>query len=137
MRRTGRRVWTGPVRLISKSRHNPPPPQGLGEMASNKFVVCTNQVSRDLRKRVSLRASTCGGLPIVPIARYSARQIVRHRWEQPVVAACGTVPVAATVPIFPAGTYWHYRGTIVSLYLRASDGIIRSSDGRRCDISLV
>ena len=29
----------------------------------------------------------------------------------PKVAACGVVPVAATVPFFFAGTYRHYRGT--------------------------
>ena len=34
-----------------------------------------------------------------------------HRREQRVVALCGVVPVAAVVPVFPADTYWHHRGT--------------------------
>ena len=38
----------------------------------------------------------------VPIARYSACLIAWHRWEQQVVSACGVVPVAALVPMFPS-----------------------------------
>ena len=41
----------------------------------------------------------------VPFARYSACEIVGHIWEQPVVAVCRVVPVAAIVPVIPAGTY--------------------------------
>ena len=39
---------------------------------------------------------------IVPVARYSACQVVGDRWEEPAVEVCGAVPVAAIVPIFPS-----------------------------------
>ena len=39
---------------------------------------------------------------VVPVARYTACEIVWHGWEQQVTAACGVVPVAAIVPVFPA-----------------------------------
>ena len=48
-------------------------------------------------------------LSIVPVARYSACEIGWHRWEQPVVAVCGVVPVAALVWVFPADTHRLYR----------------------------
>ena len=55
------------------------------------------------------RDGTIGSDPsIVPVARYNAGAIAWHRWEQPAVAVCGIVRVAAVVPIFPAGTYRHY-----------------------------
>ena len=41
------------------------------------------------------------GSSIVPVACYSAFEIVWHRWEQPLAAACRGVPVAAIVSIFP------------------------------------
>ena len=41
--------------------------------------------------------------------------------KKPVVAVCGVVPVSAIVPVFPAGTYPHYRETttvrVVVLFL--------------------
>ena len=49
----------------------------------------------------------------MPIAHYSACGIAWRIWEQPVVALCGVVPVAAALPIFPTGTYRHYRGTYI------------------------
>ena len=54
----------------------------------------------------------------MPVARYRTCKIAWHRWEQPVVAACGVVPVAAIVPVFLAGTYRHCRRTttVVPLY---------------------
>ena len=42
---------------------------------------------------------------IVPFARYSASDIVWHRWKQPLTAVCGVVPVAAIVPVFPSIVY--------------------------------
>ena len=38
----------------------------------------------------------------MPVARYSAFEIASHRWEQPVVAVCGVVPVTAIVPVPPS-----------------------------------
>ena len=53
----------------------------------------------------------CSRYPsIVPVARYSACELARHRWEQPVVAVCGVVQAPATVPVFPADTYQRCRG---------------------------
>ena len=51
----------------------------------------------------------------MPVARYSACVIAWHIWEQPVVAVCGVVPVAAIVLVFPAGTDRYYRGTTTVL----------------------
>ena len=45
----------------------------------------------------------------MPFARYSACAIAWHRWEQPAVAVCRVVSVGATVPVFPAGTYGHWK----------------------------
>ena len=39
------------------------------------------------------------------VARYSACSIAWHRREQPAVAVCGIVPIAAVVLAFQAGTY--------------------------------
>ena len=39
---------------------------------------------------------------VVPVARYSACEIAWRRLEQPVVAACGVVPVAAIMTVFPS-----------------------------------
>ena len=47
----------------------------------------------------------------VPVARFSACEIARHMSEQPFMAVCGVIPVAVVVPVFTAGTCWHYRGT--------------------------
>ena len=52
---------------------------------------------------------------IAPVARYSACETAWHRWEQPVVAACGVVPVADIGPVFPAGTY-RQRGGITIVH---------------------
>ena len=52
---------------------------------------------------------------VVPVARYSACETAWRRWEQPVLAACRVVHVAAIVPIFPAGTFRRYAGTTVVL----------------------
>ena len=38
----------------------------------------------------------------MPVARYSACEIARHIWVQPIVAIRGIVPVAAMVLVFPA-----------------------------------
>ena len=38
----------------------------------------------------------------MPIVRYSACELAWHRWEEPAAAACGVVPVAAVVPVFPS-----------------------------------
>ena len=46
----------------------------------------------------------------MPVACYSACEIVWHRWEQSVVSVCGVVPIAAIMTVFPAGTYRHHRG---------------------------
>ena len=59
--------------------------------------------------------SLCGAGLVVPVAPYSTCETARHRWEQPVLAACRVVHVAAIVPIFPAGTFRRYAGTTVVL----------------------
>ena len=46
------------------------------------------------------------GSSVVPVARDSACEVALLRWENPVVAVCGVVLVAAIVPLFQAGTYW-------------------------------
>ena len=47
----------------------------------------------------------------MPVARHTACEIAWHKREQRVVAVCRVMPVAAAiVPVFPAGTYRHYRG---------------------------
>ena len=53
------------------------------------------------------------------VARYSACEVARYRWEPPVAAVCGVVSVAAIMPVFPAinSTYRHYRGTTTARYV--------------------
>ena len=48
------------------------------------------------------------GSPTVPVARCNACEMAWHTWEQPVVAVCGVVLVAAIVLLLPAGTYRRY-----------------------------
>ena len=56
----------------------------------------------------------------MPVPRYSACEVVRHKREQSVVAAYGVVPVAAIVQVFTAGTYRQYRGTTTTVVFFAT-----------------
>ena len=47
---------------------------------------------------------------IVPVKPLGTAEIVWDRWEQPVVAVGGVVPVAAIMLVFPAGTCRHCTG---------------------------
>ena len=51
-----------------------------------------------------------------------------HRWEQPVLAVCGVVPVATLVPVLTAGIHRHYRGTTTNN--GGGDGGGGGGDGR-------
>ena len=42
---------------------------------------------------------------IVPVVPCSACEIARRGWERRAVAGCGVPPVAAVVPVFPAGIH--------------------------------
>ena len=63
------------------------------------------------------------GPSTVLVARSSTCEITWRRCEQPVVAVCGVVRVAATVLVFPAGTYRHYGGTLYPV-CRPVEGVV-------------
>ena len=45
-------------------------------------------------------------------------------WEQTVVALCGVVPVSTIVPVFPAGTYRHYRRPLLHRTYSGDEGFL-------------
>ena len=51
----------------------------------------------------------------MPVVRYNACEIAWHIREQPIVAARRVVPDTAIMPICPADTYRHCRGTSTAL----------------------
>ena len=52
------------------------------------------------------------------------RSLGTDRNKQYIVSVCGLVPVIAPMPVFPAGTYWHYKGTTVPFFSLSSFGIL-------------
>ena len=74
-----------------------------------KGISSASKVRNYRKKVLHLYRST----RLVPVTRYvsCASEIVWDGWDEPVPAVCGVAPVAALVPVCPAGTYRHYRGT--------------------------
>ena len=80
-----------------------------GHITISRPIVCETTQVRYWSLNVNSADLSSAG------CRYSACEIACHRWEQPVVAVCGAVPVADIVTLFTAGTHRHHRATATAV----------------------